>query len=168
VTPRCRPVAMLPARRVRPVRRRDFGPGSSPHRRPCGVRRSYPDDQSIGPVWSQPRLADIHPLLLDGVPARFAAVRHPADPAGAGPARIVARGASFVPQVPPSYATPTVRCAFAGSSLIAPFFLGTAPARSLLPGAGAGQRDRIDSWVNPTSLCVGHRVASCAFLRALS
>jgi cytochrome d ubiquinol oxidase subunit II len=55
---------------------------------------------------------------------------------------------------------------FAGSSLIAPFFLGTvagAVASGRVPARGYG--DRIGSWINPTSLVGGClAVTTCAFL----
>ena len=83
-------------------------------------------------------------------------------------AGIVLRGASFAFR---KYAATFTQARlfgaiFAGSSLIAPFFLGTvagAIASGRVPARGYG--NRMSSWINPTSLVGGClAVTTCAFL----
>jgi len=151
----------------------DFGAGffdlTAGRRRGAEIRTQI--DHSIGPVWEANHVWLIYVLVLawTAFPRAFAAVTTTLQiPLALALLGIVARGASFAfRKFAPSYGHARLFGAlFAGSSLIAPFFLGTvagAIASGRVPAQGSG--DRIDSWVNPTSLCVGViAVASCAFL----
>ncbi|WP_122818782.1 cytochrome d ubiquinol oxidase subunit II [Nocardioides pantholopis] len=128
-------------------------------------------DHSIGPVWEANHVWLIYVLVVwwTGFPESFAAAMStlflPLILALLG---IVLRGASFAFR---KYAATLSQARlfgaiFAGSSLIAPFFFGTvagAIASGRVPATGRG--DRIDSWVNPTSLFGGViAVGTCAFL----
>jgi cytochrome d ubiquinol oxidase subunit II len=128
-------------------------------------------DHSIGPVWEANHVWLIYVLVMawTGFPTAFAAVSTTlVVPLALALLGIVARGASFAfRKFAPSYGHAQLfGVVFSGSSLVAPFFLGTvagAIASGRVPAGGHG--DRIDSWVNPTSLLVGViTVASCAFL----
>jgi cytochrome d ubiquinol oxidase subunit II len=128
-------------------------------------------DHSIGPVWEANHVWLIYVLVLawTGFPTAFTAVTTTLIvPLLLALLGIVARGASFAfRKFAPTFAHARLFGAvFAGSSLIAPFFLGTvagAIASGRVPAEGNG--DRIGSWVNPTGLLVGAiAVGACAFL----
>ena len=128
-------------------------------------------DHSIGPVWEANHVWLIFCLVVlwTGFPGAFASIMEtlyvPLIIAAIG---IVVRGAGFAF----GKVSVTLRqqrvfgAAFAVSSLITPFFLGTVAggvASGRVPTVGAG--DRITSWVNPTSLLGGVlAVVVCAYL----
>jgi cytochrome d ubiquinol oxidase subunit II len=128
-------------------------------------------DHSIGPVWEANHVWLIYILVIwwTGFPTAFAAAMSTLFiPMALALAGIVLRGATFAFR---KYAAtlPQARlfgAVFAASSLISPFFLGTvagAVASGRVPAQGYG--DRLDSWLNPTSLVGGClAVASCVFL----
>ncbi|MGY4652866.1 cytochrome d ubiquinol oxidase subunit II [Mycobacterium sp. URHB0021] len=128
-------------------------------------------DHSIGPVWEANHVWLIYILVIwwTGFPTAFAAAMSTLFiPMALALAGIVLRGATFAFR---KYAAtlPQARlfgAVFAGSSLISPFFLGTvagAIASGRVPAQGYG--NRLDSWLNPTSLVGGClAVASCVFL----
>lgn len=128
-------------------------------------------DHSIGPVWEANHVWLIYVLVMwwTAFPEPFAATMSTLIlPMLLALFGIVLRGASFAFR---KYA-PTVSQArlfgvvFAGSSLIAPFFLGAAAgavASGRVPAAGRG--DLWDSWLTPTSIFAGLiAIGSCAFL----
>lgn len=128
-------------------------------------------DHSIGPVWEANHVWLIYVLVTwwTGFPTAFAAAMSTLIlPLLFALLGIVLRGAGFAFR---KY-SPTLSQArfygalFAGSSLIAPFFLGTvagAIASGRVPADGQG--DRWSSWLNPTSLLAGViTVACCTFL----
>jgi cytochrome d ubiquinol oxidase subunit II len=128
-------------------------------------------DHSIGPVWEANHVWLIYVLVTwwTAFPTAFAAAMSTLIlPLLFALLGIVLRGAGFAFR---KY-SPTLSQArvygvlFAGSSLIAPFFLGTvagAIASGRVPADGGG--DRWSSWLNPTSLLAGViTVACCAFL----
>lgn len=115
-------------------------------------------DHSIGPVWEANHVWLIYILVIwwTGFPTTFAAATTTLFiPLALALAGIVLRGASFAFR---KYSATVSQArlfgaVFAGSSLIAPFFLGTvagAIASGRVPADGYG--DRIGSWLNPTSL----------------
>lgn len=128
-------------------------------------------DHSIGPVWEANHVWLIYILVVwwTGFPAAFAAAMTTLFiPLALALAGIVLRGAAFAFR---KYAATLGQArlfgvVFAGSSLISPFFLGTAVgaiASGRVPATGYG--DRIGSWLNPTSLVGGClATATCAFL----
>lgn len=128
-------------------------------------------DHSIGPVWEANHVWLIYILVIwwTGFPATFAAATTTLFiPLALALAGIVLRGASFAFR---KYSATVSQARlfgaiFAGSSLIAPFFLGTvagAIASGRVPADGYG--DRVGSWLNPTSLVGGClAVATCVFL----
>jgi cytochrome bd ubiquinol oxidase subunit II len=128
-------------------------------------------DHSIGPVWEANHVWLIYILVIwwTGFPTAFAAAMTTLFiPMALALAGIVLRGATFAFR---KYAATVSQArlfgaVFAGSSLISPFFLGTvagAIASGRVPAQGYG--DRLDSWLNPTSLVGGClAVASCVFL----
>ena len=128
-------------------------------------------DHSIGPVWEANHVWLIYILVIwwTGFPTAFAAAMTTLFiPMALALAGIVLRGATFAFR---KYAATLSQArlfgaVFAGSSLISPFFLGTvagAIASARVPAQGYG--DRLDSWLNPTSLVGGClAVASCVFL----
>lgn len=128
-------------------------------------------DHSIGPVWEANHVWLIYILVIwwTGFPRTFAAATTTLFiPLALALAGIVLRGASFVFR---KYSATLSQArlfgaAFAGSSLISPFFLGTvagAIASGRVPAEGYG--DRVGSWLNPTSLVGGClAVATCVFL----
>jgi cytochrome d ubiquinol oxidase subunit II len=128
-------------------------------------------DHSIGPVWEANHVWLIYILVIwwTGFPGAFAAAMTTLFiPLMLALAGIVLRGASFAfRKYAGSFGQARLYGAiFAGSSLIAPFFLGTvagAIASGRVPADGYG--DLIGSWVNPTSLVGGAlAVATCIFL----
>ena len=128
-------------------------------------------DHSIGPVWEANHVWLIYVLVMwwTGFPAAFtAATTTLFVPLMLALAGIVLRGASFAFR---KYAETFTQARlfgaiFAGSSLIAPFFLGAvagAIASGRVPAHGYGEP--IASWVNPTSLVGGVlAVTTCIFL----
>jgi cytochrome d ubiquinol oxidase subunit II len=128
-------------------------------------------DHSIGPVWEANHVWLIYILVIwwTGFPTAFAAAMSTLFiPMALALAGIVLRGATFAFR---KYAATLTQArlfgaVFAASSLISPFFLGTvagAVASGRVPAQGYG--DRLDSWLNPTSLVGGClAVASCVFL----
>ncbi|WP_275006832.1 cytochrome d ubiquinol oxidase subunit II [Promicromonospora iranensis] len=128
-------------------------------------------DHSIGPVWEANHVWLIYVLVMwwTGFPTAFAAAMSTLIlPLLSALLGIVLRGAGFAfRKYSPTLSQARVYGAlFAGSSLIAPFFLGTAAgaiASGRVPADGQG--DRWSSWLNPTSLLAGMiTVACCAFL----
>jgi cytochrome bd ubiquinol oxidase subunit II len=152
----------------------DFGSGfydltaGDAHR---GARVRTLIDHSIGPVWEANHVWLIYILVIwwTGFPTAFAAAMTTLFiPMALALAGIVLRGATFAFR---KYAATVSQArlfgaVFAGSSLISPFFLGTvagAIASGRVPAQGYG--DRLDSWLNPTSLVGGClAVVSCVFL----
>ena len=128
-------------------------------------------DHSIGPVWEANHVWLIFVLVMGwtGFPEPYAAVVSTLYvPLLLALLGIVLRGASFAFR---KYSATLAQARlfgviFAGSSLIAPFFLGTvagAIASGRVPAAGQG--DRVSSWLNPTSLLAGGiAVGTCSFL----
>ncbi|MDR7385073.1 cytochrome d ubiquinol oxidase subunit II [Promicromonospora iranensis] len=128
-------------------------------------------DHSIGPVWEANHVWLIYVLVMwwTGFPTAFAAAMSTLIlPLLLALLGIVLRGAGFAfRKFSPTLSQARVYGSlFAGSSLIAPFFLGTvagAVASGRVPADGQG--DRWSSWLNPTSLLVGViTVACCTFL----
>ncbi len=128
-------------------------------------------DHSLGPVWEANHVWLIYVLVTwwTAFPSTFAAAMStlilPLLMALLG---IVLRGAGFAFR---KYSATLSQArifgaVFAGSSLIAPFFLGAAAgavASGRIPAEGQG--DVWSSWLNPTSVLVGMiAVATCAFL----
>jgi cytochrome bd ubiquinol oxidase subunit II len=128
-------------------------------------------DHSIGPVWEANHVWLIYVLVMwwTAFPTSFAATMSTLIlPLLLALLGIVLRGASFAFR---KYSATLSQArlfgaVFAGSSIIAPFFLGTvagAIASGRVPAAGRG--DLWSSWLNPTSLLAGVlAVGSCAFL----
>jgi len=128
-------------------------------------------DHSIGPVWEANHVWLIYVLVTwwTAFPQAFAAAMSTLIlPLLLALLGIVLRGAGFAFR---KYSATLSQARlygalFAGSSLIAPFFLGTAAgaiASGRVPAAGQG--DLWSSWLNTTSLLVGViAVATCAFL----
>ncbi|WP_207211782.1 cytochrome d ubiquinol oxidase subunit II [Promicromonospora panici] len=128
-------------------------------------------DHSIGPVWEANHVWLIYVLVTwwTGFPTAFAAAMSTLIlPLLFALLGIVLRGAGFAfRKYSPTLSQARLYGAlFAGSSLIAPFFLGTvagAIASGRVPADGQG--DRWSSWLNPTSLLTGAiTVACCTFL----
>ncbi|MEU4363555.1 cytochrome d ubiquinol oxidase subunit II [Promicromonospora sp. NPDC023987] len=128
-------------------------------------------DHSIGPVWEANHVWLIYVLVIwwTGFPSAFAAAMSTLIlPLLFALLGIVLRGAGFAfRKYSPTLSQARVHGAlFAGSSLIAPFFLGTvagAIASGRVPADGQG--DLWSSWLNTTSLLAGViTVACCAFL----
>jgi cytochrome bd ubiquinol oxidase subunit II len=132
-------------------------------------------EHSIGPVWEANHVWLIFVLVVlwTGFPAVFAAVAStlyvPLTLAAVG---IIARGAAFAFRK--SVAEVALKrlfgAAFALSSVLTPFFLGTvagAVASGRVP-PGNARGDLVGSWWNPTSLLGGIlAVAACAYLAAV-
>jgi cytochrome bd ubiquinol oxidase subunit II len=128
-------------------------------------------DHSIGPVWEANHVWLIYVLVMwwTAFPATFAAAMSTLIlPLLLALLGIVLRGAGFAFR---KYSATLSQARlygalFAGSSLIAPFFLAAAAgavASGRVPSEGQG--DLWSSWLNTTSLLVGViAVASCAFL----
>jgi cytochrome d ubiquinol oxidase subunit II len=124
----------------------DFGAGffdlTAGRRRGDELRSQI--DHSIGPVWEANHVWLIYVLVIawTGFPTAFAAVTTTLMlPLALALLGIVARGASFAfRKYAPSYGHAQLfGVVFSGSSLIAPFFLGTV-AGAIASGAGAGPR----------------------------
>jgi cytochrome d ubiquinol oxidase subunit II len=131
-------------------------------------------DRSLGPVWEGNHTWLIFCLVVTwtGFPAVFAAVTTTLYlPLGLAALGIVLRGSGFAFRKA-VHRTENQRlwgAAFATSSVITPFFLGTvagAVASGRIPEAGYG--DPVGAWVNPSSLFTGVlAVAICAYLAAV-
>jgi cytochrome bd ubiquinol oxidase subunit II len=131
-------------------------------------------DQSLGPVWEANHvwLVFILVILWTGFPSAFAAVMSTLYvPLGLAALGIVLRGSGFAFRKV-SVTTESQRLggvAFAASSVITPFFLGTVAggvASGRVPDGGNG--DATTSWVNPTAFLGGAlAVVTCAFLAAV-
>jgi cytochrome d ubiquinol oxidase subunit II len=128
-------------------------------------------DHSIGPVWEANHVWLIYVLVTwwTAFPETFAAATTTLFvPFLLALLGIVLRGASFVFRKYSGSLTEArlFGAVFAGSSLIAPFFLGTiagAIASGRVPADGRG--DLWTSWLNPTSLLGGTiAVGTCSFL----
>ena len=155
----------------------DFGTGvwdllAGGTRRGGAMRRLI--DRSIGPVWEANHVWLIFVLVVlwTAFPVAFAAMMRtliiPWMAVGVG---IVLRGGAFVFR---KYASNVAAArmhgiAFAASSVVTPFFLGTiagAIASGRVPASGGG--DRWSSWTGPTSLLGGAlAVLVTAFLAAV-
>ncbi|MGQ0743848.1 MAG: cytochrome d ubiquinol oxidase subunit II [Acidimicrobiales bacterium] len=136
-------------------------------------------EKSIGPVWEANHVWLIFALVIlwSGFPSAFAAVMGtlyiPLTLAAVG---IIARGSAFAfrKAVVPIATKRTYGVAFALSSVLTPFFLGTvvgavASGRvtAYQRGAAAAPIDPIGSWWNPTSMLGGTMaVLVCAYLAA--
>lgn len=132
-------------------------------------------EQSIGPVWEANHVWLIFVLvtLWTGFPSAFAPIMStlyvPLTLAAVG---IILRGSAFAFRK----ASPTIGArrlygiAFASSSVITPYFLGSVVggvASGRVP-AGTGTGDVLRSWLNPTSVLGGiMAVVVCAFLAAV-
>jgi cytochrome d ubiquinol oxidase subunit II len=131
-------------------------------------------DASLAPVWEANHVWLIFVLVMlwTGFPTAFAAITTTLYvPLGLAALGIVLRGSGF------AFRKVMVRtdqqrvtgAAFAASSVVTPFFLGTVAggiASGRVPTAGHG--DGLSSWVNPTSLLGGVlAVLACAFLAAV-
>jgi cytochrome bd ubiquinol oxidase subunit II len=128
-------------------------------------------DHSIGPVWEANHVWLIYVLVMwwSGFPSAFAASMTTLNiPLALALTGIVLRGTSFsLRKYAPTFGLARLFGAvFAGSSLITPFFFGTAVgaiASGRVPAKGSG--DRIGSWLNATSLVGGAlAVATCVLL----
>src|SRR3954452_4031335 len=131
-------------------------------------------DETLAPVWEANHVWLIFCLVMlwTGFPQAFAAIMTTLYiPLGLAALGIVVRGAGF------AFRKVMVRteqqrltgAAFALSSVVTPFFLGTVAggiASGRVPAAGHG--DPVTSWVNPTSVLGGVlAVLTCAFLAAV-
>ena len=131
-------------------------------------------DQALGPVWEANHVWLIFCLvaLWTGFPRAFAAVMStlyvPLSVAAVG---IVLRGAGFAfrKATRETAARRAFGAMFAVSSIVTPFFLGSALggiASGRVPASGTG--NLVTSWVNPTSTFVGIlAVAICSYLAAV-
>ncbi|KAB1913122.1 cytochrome d ubiquinol oxidase subunit II [Micromonospora sp. AMSO31t] len=131
-------------------------------------------DQTLAPVWEANHVWLIFCLVMlwTGFPSAFAAIMTTLYiPLGLAALGIVVRGSGFafrkvVVKTDQQRAT---GAAFATSSVITPFFLGTVAggiASGRVPADGHG--DPVTSWVNPTSLLGGVlAVGVCAFVAAV-
>jgi len=131
-------------------------------------------DETLAPVWEANHVWLVFCLVMlwTGFPTAFAAIMTTLYiPLGLAALGIVVRGSGF------AFRKVVVRtdqqrvtgAAFAASSVITPFFLGTVAggiASGRVPTRGSG--DPIKSWVNPTSLLGGAlAVLVCAFVAAV-
>jgi cytochrome d ubiquinol oxidase subunit II len=149
----------------------DLVAGSSP--RGAAQRRRI--IASIGPVWEANHVWLIFALVVvwTGFPTVFAAIASTLYiPMTAVAFGVILRGSSFAFRgaVPGSKTQQVFGLAFAGSSIVTPFFLGTiagAIASGRVP-SGIAAGDVIGSWVNPTSALAGVlAVEVCAYLAAV-
>jgi cytochrome d ubiquinol oxidase subunit II len=132
-------------------------------------------EHSIGPVWEANHVWLIFVLVLmwTSFPSSFAAIAStlyiPLTLTAFG---IIARGSAFAfrKAVTETWQRRLFGAAFAFSSVITPFFLGTTAggvASDRVP-PGLAKGDIITSWVNPTSLTCGVlAVGVCAYLSAI-
>src|SRR4051794_7792608 len=139
-----------------------------------GARPRHLIDESLAPVWEANHVWLIFCLVMlwTGFPGAFAAITTTLYiPLGLAALGIVIRGSGF------AFRKVAVRvqqqrvtgAAFAVSSVITPFFLGTVAggiASGRVPSTGYG--DPLRSWLSPTSLLGGAlAVLACAFLAAI-
>jgi cytochrome d ubiquinol oxidase subunit II len=131
-------------------------------------------DQSLAPVWEANHVWLIFCLVMlwTGFPGAFAAIMTTLYvPLGLAALGIVARGSGFAFRkvFVTTEQQRLVGAAFAVSSVLSPFFLGTVAggiASGRVPTAGHG--DPVSSWLNPTSLLGGAlAVLACAFTAAV-
>ncbi|GAA0250439.1 cytochrome d ubiquinol oxidase subunit II [Cryptosporangium japonicum] len=131
-------------------------------------------DTTLAPVWEANHVWLIFCLVMlwTGFPAAFAAITTTLYvPLGLAALGIVVRGSGFAFRkvVVHTEQQRVTGAAFATSSVITPFFLGTVAggiASGRVPAGGHG--DAITSWVNPTSLLGGVlAVLVCAFVAAV-
>jgi len=131
-------------------------------------------DTTLAPVWEANHVWLIFCLVMlwTGFPGAFAAITTTLYvPLGLAALGIVVRGSGFAFRkvVVHTEQQRVTGAAFATSSVITPFFLGTVAggiASGRVPTAGHG--DPITSWVNPTSLLGGVlAVLVCAFVAAV-
>ncbi|MUL41973.1 cytochrome d ubiquinol oxidase subunit II [Streptomonospora sp. PA3] len=140
-----------------------------------GSRQRALVEHSIGPVWEANHVWLIFVIVLawTGVPSVFAAVSStlyiPLTLAALG---IIARGAAFAFRKASTelWQRRLFGAAFAFSSLVTPFFLGTVAGAiasgRVPPGIAAG--DLVAGWLNPTSLVSGAlAVGTAAYLAAV-
>ena len=127
-------------------------------------------DQSLAPVWEANHVWLIFCLVMlwTGFPGAFAAIMTTLYvPLGLAALGIVVRGSGFAFRkvVVKTEQQRVVGAAFAASSVLSPFFLGTVAggiASGRVPVGGHG--DAVTSWINPTSLLGGVlAVLTCAF-----
>jgi cytochrome d ubiquinol oxidase subunit II len=138
-----------------------------------GARPRALIDRAISPVWEANHvwLIFILVVLWTGFPAAFAAIGSTLFiPLALAALGIVLRGSGFaLRHVAGSLGVRRVLgAAFALSSVLTPFFMGTvvgAVASGRVPANGSG--DRLTSWFNGTSLLVGVlSIAACAYVAA--
>src|SRR3954466_1739193 len=131
-------------------------------------------DQSLAPVWEANHVWLIFCLVMlwTAFPPAFAAIMTTLYvPLGLAALGIVARGSGFAFRhvFVRTDQQRVVGAAFAVSSVLSPFFLGTVAggiASGRVPTAGHG--DPVSSWLNPTSLLGGVlAVLACAFTAAV-
>jgi cytochrome bd ubiquinol oxidase subunit II len=131
-------------------------------------------DQSLAPVWEANHVWLIFCLVMlwTGFPVAFAAIMTTLYvPLGLAALGIVARGSGFAFRkvFVRTDQQRVVGAAFAVSSVLTPFFLGTVAggiASGRVPTRGHG--DPLTSWLNPTSLLGGVlAVLACAFTAAV-
>lgn len=131
-------------------------------------------ERSIGPVWEANHVWLIFALVMlwSGFPRAFAPVMSTLYiPLTAAAVGIILRGSAFAfrKAVIPVVAKRSYGAAFALSSVLTPFFLGTvvgSVASGRVPADGSVP-DVIGSWWNPTSILGGTMaVAVCAYLAA--
>jgi cytochrome d ubiquinol oxidase subunit II len=131
-------------------------------------------DQSLAPVWEANHVWLIFCLVMlwTGFPVAFAAIMTTLYiPLGLAALGIVARGSGFAFRkvFVRTEQQRVVGAAFAVSSVLTPFFLGTVAggiASGRVPTRGHG--DPVTSWLNPTSLLGGVlAVLACAFTAAV-
>src|SRR3954451_22568422 len=138
-----------------------------------GRRPRHLVDEALAPVWEANHVWLIFCLVMawTGFPQAFAAIMTTLYiPLGLAALGVVVRGSGF------AFRSVMVRtdqqrvagAAFAVSSVMVPFFLGTVAggiASGRVPAAGNG--DAVRSWLNPTSLLGGAlAVTVCAYLAA--
>jgi cytochrome d ubiquinol oxidase subunit II len=140
-----------------------------------GARQRALIEHSVGPVWEANHVWLIFVLVLvwTAFPPLFAAVSStlyiPLTLVALG---VIARGSAFAfrKAVTELWQRRLFGAAFAFSSVITPFFLGTVGGAIISgrvpPGIAAG--DVLTSWCNPTSLLAGaFTVGACAYLAAV-
>jgi cytochrome d ubiquinol oxidase subunit II len=139
-----------------------------------GRRPRWLIDENIGPVWEANHVWLIYSLVVSwtAFSSAFAAIMTTLYiPLGLAALGIVLRGSGFAFRkvVAHSEAQRVNGAAFAVSSIVTPFFMGTVAggiASGRVPTAGNG--NGISSWVNPTGLLGGFlAVATCAYLAAV-
>ncbi|OLE24167.1 MAG: cytochrome D ubiquinol oxidase subunit II [Catenulispora sp. 13_1_20CM_3_70_7] len=140
-----------------------------------GARQRDLIEHAIGPVWEANHvwLVFVLVVLWTGFPPAFAAIAStlyiPLTGVALG---VIARGAAFAfrKNVEALAHRRLFGAAFASSSVLTPFFLGTV-AGGIASGRvppGLARGDVVGSWVNPTSLLAGVlAVGICAYLAAV-